>query len=75
MNIPPAIIAASIAGGGAGIAAGFMTKGENAENAGLSAWNQFGEASAGSFKYGFVGAGIGAGATGTAMAIKSILRK
>ena len=71
----PGIIAATIAGGGIGLATGAMTKGERSEERGDSESQQ-----AGQFLYcgitgGIVGAGIGVGVGGTASALKHILGK
>lgn len=74
-NIPPAIIAAGIAGGSIGTAAGFMTRGEALENVGASGWQQLGGATVSGITHGVAGAGIGVGVAGTAMAIKKILGK
>lgn len=74
-NIPPAIIAATIAGGGIGTAAGFMTKGEELENAGASGFQQLTGSTVSGITYGIGGAGIGAGVAGTAMALKKALGK
>jgi hypothetical protein len=74
-NISPAIIAATIAGSGIGSAVGFMSKGEQAENQGASTSAQFKQSSFGGLSGGFVGAGIGLGVSGTAVALKKILGK
>lgn len=71
MKTHPAIIAASIAGGGFGAATGFMTGGEELENLGASELHQLGGAMADGTVHGVVGAGI----TGTAVALRKILRK
>ena len=75
VNIPPAIIASAIAGGGIGTAAGFMTKGEELENRGASEFKQLTGSLSGGFSGGIVGAGIGVGVSGTAVALKKILGK
>lgn len=75
VNIPPAIVAAAIAGGGIGTAAGFMTRGEELENMGAPGLKQIGGATASGITHGVAGAGIGVGAAGTAMALKHILGK
>lgn len=74
-NIPPAIIAASIAGGGIGTAAGFMTRGEELENVGASGLQQLSGATVSGITHGVAGVGIGIGVAGTAMALKKILGK
>lgn len=74
-NIPPAIIAASIAGGGIGTAAGFMARGEELENVGASGFQQLSGATVSGITHGVAGVGIGIGVAGTAMALKKILGK
>jgi hypothetical protein len=74
-NIPPAIIAASIAGGGIGTAAGFMTRGEELEDIGASGFQQLGGATVSGITHGVAGVGIGVGVAGTAIALKKILGK
>lgn len=75
VNVPPAMIAAGIAGAGIGTAYGFMSKGEQLENMGASGLQQLGGSVAGGVTNGVAGAGIGIGAAGTAMALKHILGK
>jgi hypothetical protein len=75
VNMPPAMIAATIAGGGLGVASGFMVKGEESENRGASTLQQLGDSVAGGISYGVTGAGIGIGVSGTAVALKKILGK
>lgn len=74
-NIPPAIIAAGIAGAGIGTATGFMTKGEKLENQGASTFQQFTGSTVGGLSGGLIGTGIGVGVGGTAVALKKILGK
>lgn len=74
-NIPPAMIAAGIAGGGIGTAAGIMSRGERLENMGVSEFEQLTGSAVGGIKYGIAGAGIGIGVGGTAMALKKIIGK
>lgn len=74
-NISPAIIAATVAGSGIGTATGFMTKGEQVEDQGISTFSQIKEASLSGISGGFIGAGIGLGVSGTAIALKKILGK
>lgn len=74
-NLPPAIIAAMIAGGGIGTAAGFMTAGERLEEQGAPVSKQLTGGVGNGIKDGIIGTGIGAGVSGTALALKSILRK
>lgn len=74
-NIPPAIIAATIAGGGIGTAAGFMTRGEELEKMGASGWQQLGGSTVSGVTHGVAGAGIGVGVSGTAWALKKALGK
>ena len=69
------MVAASIAGGGIGLAKGFMTKGEVLENQGATPMQQLGGGLAGGIGQGLVGAGIGLGISGTAVALKNILKK
>ena len=71
----PGIVAASIAGGGIGIATGFMSKGEELENNGTSGLKQFTGSTIGGLSGGVVGTGIGLGVGGTALALRKILRK
>ena len=73
--LPPAMIAAGIAGGTIGGAYGFMTKGEKLEEQGASEWNQFTGAFASGVMKGVGGTGIGMGVSGTAIALKHILKK
>lgn len=75
MKVNPAIIAATIAGGGIGTAAGFMTKGERAEEAGASNLQQLGQSTIGGLSGGIVGTGIGAGIGGTAVALSNLMRR
>jgi hypothetical protein len=75
VNIPPAMIAAGIAGAGFGAAAGFMTKGEELENMGASGFKQVTGSAVGGITHGVAGAGIGVGVAGTTMALKKILGK
>lgn len=74
-NIPPAMIAAGIAGGGIGAAIGVMSKGEELENMGATGFQQLGGSVVGGITHGIVGTGIGVGTAGTAMALKHILGK
>lgn len=74
-NLPPAIIAAMIAGGGIGTAAGFMTAGERLEEQGAPVSKQLTGGVGNGIKDGIIGTGIGAGVSSTALALKSILRK
>lgn len=74
MNTSPITIAASIAGG-TGAIAGFMIKGENAENAGLSTGNQVKNSVIGGISGGLIGAGTAGATGGTVMAIRKMLRK
>lgn len=75
MNVNPAIVAASIAGAGIGTATGFMVKGEKLENQGASINQQLGGSLVGGLEGALIGTGIGAGVSGTAVALRSILRK
>lgn len=75
MNIHPGLIAASIAGGGIGTAAGIMTRGEELEKRGASEGKIIGGSLVGGLTHGVAGAGIGAGAAGTVLALKKILGK
>ena len=77
MNIKqyPGIIAATIAGGGIGLATGAMTRGERSEERGDSGLQQTGQFLYGGITGEIVGAGIGVGVGGTASALKHILRK
>jgi hypothetical protein len=74
MNMSPISIAAGIAGG-TGAVAGFMIKGENAENAGLSTGQQVKNSVIGGISGGMIGAGAAGATAGTVMAIRKILRK
>lgn len=74
-QLPPAMIAAMIAGGGIGTAAGFMTAGERLEEQGTPVSKQLTGGVGNGIKDGIIGTGIGAGVSGTALALKSILRK
>ena len=74
-QLPPAMIAAMIAGGGIGTAAGFMTAGERLEEQGAPISNQLTGGIGYGIKDGIIGAGIGAGVSGTAIALKQIFRK
>ena len=77
MNIKqyPGIIAATIAGGGVGLATGAMTRGERSEERGDSGFQQTGQFLYGGVIGGGIGAGVGIGIGGTASALKHILRK
>lgn len=77
MNIKqyPGVIAATIAGGGIGMSAGAMTRGERSEEYGDSGLQQTGQFLYGGITGGIVGTGIGVGIGGTAYALKHILRK
>ena len=74
-QLPPAMIAAMIAGGGIGTAAGFMTAGERLEEQGASVSKQLTGGIGNGIKDGLIGTGIGAGISGTAYALKTIFRK
>lgn len=74
-NVPPAMIAAGIAGGGIGTAAGIMSRGEELENMGATGFQQLGGSVVGGITHGIVGTGIGIGTAGTAIALKHILGK
>lgn len=74
-QIPPAMVAAMIAGGGIGTTAGFMTAGERLEEQGAPVSQQLTGGLGNGLKDGIIGTGIGAGVSGTALALKSILRK
>ncbi len=74
-QLPPAMVAAMIAGGGIGTAAGFMTAGERLEEQGAPVSKQLTGGVGNGIKDGIIGTGIGAGVSGTALALKSILRK
>ena len=71
----PGIIAATIAGGGIGLAIGAMTKSERSEENGDSSLQQTGQFLYGGITGGIVGTGIGVGIGGTASALKHILGK
>ena len=71
----PGIIAATIAGGGIGLATGAMARGERSEEGGDSGLQQTGQFLYGGITNGIIGAGIGAGIGGTASALKHILGK
>ena len=74
-QIPPSIIAAMVAGGGIGTAAGFMTAGERLEEQGAPVSKQLTGGIGNGIKDGLIGTGIGAGISGTAYALKTIFRK
>ena len=74
-QLPPAMIAAMIAGGGIGTAAGFMTAGERLEEQGAPVSKQLTGGISNGIKDGLIGTGIGAGVSGTAIALKTIFRK
>lgn len=74
-QIPPSIIASMIAGGGIGISAGFLTKSEELEEYGVPLSKQVTGGLGYGLKDGIIGTGIGAGASGTAIALKHIFRK
>ena len=74
-QLPPAMIAAMIAGGGIGTAAGFMTTGERLEEQGAPVSKQLTGGIGNGVKDGIIGVGIGAGVSGTAIALKQIFRK
>lgn len=74
-QLPPAMIAAMIAGGGIGTAAGFMTAGERLEEQGAPVSKQLTGGIGNGIKDGLIGTGIGAGVSGTAYALKTIFRK
>lgn len=75
VNVPPAIIAAGIAGGGIGTGIGFMTRGEELENMGASEWQQLKGSTISGITHGVAGTGIGVGVAGTAMALRKVLGK
>jgi hypothetical protein len=75
MKKHPGLIAASIAGGGIGVAAGVMNKGEQLENYGASDGRVIMGSITGGITYGLAGAGIGIGTAGTVMALRKILGK
>ena len=74
-QLPPAMIAAMIAGGGIGTAAGFMTAGERLEEQGAPVSKQLTGGIGNGIKDGLIGTSIGAGISGTAYALKTIFRK
>ena len=74
-QLPPAMIAAMIAGGGIGTAAGFMTAGERLEEQGAPVSKRLTGGIGNGIKDGLIGTGIGAGISGTAYALKTIFRK
>ena len=74
-QLPPAMIAAMIAGGGIGTAAGFMTAGERLEEQGTPVSKQLTGGIGNGIKDGLIGTGIGAGVSGTAYALKQVFRK
>ncbi len=74
-NIPPSLIAASIAGGGIGVAAGVMSRGEKLEKQGASDGRVIMGSIGGGITYGIAGTGIGAGVAGTTIALRKILGK
>lgn len=74
-QIPPSVIAAMIAGGGIGTAAGFMTAGERLEEQGAPVSKQLTGGIGNGIKDSLIGTGIGAGVSGTAYALKTIFRK
>lgn len=74
-QLPPAMIAAMIAGGGIGTAAGFMTAGERLEEQGAPVSKQLTGGIGNGIKDSLIGTGIGAGVSGTAIALKQIFRK
>ena len=74
-QLPPAMIAAMIAGGGIGTAAGFMTAGERLEEQGAPVSKQLTGGIGNGIKDSLIGTGIGAGVSGTAIALKQVFRK
>jgi hypothetical protein len=74
MSVNPSIIAATIAGGGIGTAVGVMTKAEQLEERGASGVDQVFQPMKSGLKTGIIGSGIGAGASGVAIALAGILR-
>ena len=74
-QIPPAMIAAMVAGGGIGTAAGFMTAGERLEEQGAPVSKQLTGGIGNGIKDSLIGTGIGAGISGTAIALKQVFRK
>ena len=74
-QIPPAMIAAMIAGGGIGTVTGFMTAGERLEEQGAPVSKQLTGGIGNGIKDSLIGTGIGAGVSGTAIALKQIFRK
>lgn len=74
-QIPPSVIAAMVAGGGIGTAAGFMTAGERLEEQSAPISNQLTGGIGNGIKDGLIGTGIGAGISGTAIALKQVFRK
>lgn len=76
MNINKDVLkAGAIAGGSLGFAAGFMTDGEKLEDSGASTFQQFTGGLGGGLKTGVIGVGAGVGISGTAAALKAILKK
>ena len=74
-QLPPAMIAAKIAGGGSGTAAGLMTAGERLEEQGAPVSKQLTGGIGNGIKDGLIGTGIGAGISSTAIALKQVFRK
>lgn len=74
-NVHPAIIAATIAGGGIGTVTGFMTQGEKLEEQGATGMQQLTGSVGSGLKDGVIGAGIGVGASSTVYALKKVLGK
>ena len=74
-QIPPSVIAAMVAGGGIGTAAGFMTVGERLEEQGAPVSKQLTGGIGNGIKDSLIGTGIGAGVSGTAIALKQVFRK
>lgn len=74
-NISPMIIAGTIAGGGIGMAAGAMSRGERSEERGDGGWQQLGQFAYGGLTGGAIGMGAGAGVGGALMLAKNVIRK
>lgn len=69
------IKAGMIAGGSLGFAGGFMTRGQQLEEQGVSDFKQVSGGIANGLLTGVAGVGVGAGATTTAMALRGLLKK
>lgn len=74
-EISPLLVASTIAGGGFGVATGFLTADQREEEQGAAVSQQLKSSLGTGVRDGVIGAGIGMGVSGTALALHSIFKK